>query len=93
MVPSNLRVMNLSSLVLEIHTIGFPIEGESIVVFLKDGDKVIFTLVTDCYRTENRDEIAQVFAEKENPPIDVFVWTHPDEDHSVGIETMLEAYD
>lgn len=93
MVPSNLRVMNLSSLVLEIHTIGFPIEGESIVVFLKDGDKVIFTLVTDCYRTENRDEIAQVFAGNDNPPIDAFVWTHPDEDHSVGIETMLEAYD
>lgn len=93
MIPSNLRVMNFSSLVLEIHTIGYPLEGESIVIFLKDGDNVIFTLVTDCYRTECRDEIAQVFAEKGNPTIDVFVWTHPDEDHSVGIDTMLNAYD
>ena len=37
-----LEVSDFASLVLEVHTVGYPVMGESIVTMLKDGDKVLF---------------------------------------------------
>lgn len=93
MIPSSLRCTRYSNLLLEIHTVGYPEMGESIVTFLKDGTKVLLTVITDSFKTGNADEIKLILEDNGHPSVNVFIWTHPDEDHSVGIETLLDEFD
>lgn len=88
-----LEVSDFSSLVLEVHTVGYPVMGESIVTMLKDGNKVLFTMVTDCFKTAYADVVKEILISNGKPSVDVLVWTHPDVDHSVGIEELLDAFD
>ena len=84
---------DFSNLVLEVHTVGYPTQGESIVTMLKDGDRVLFTVVTDSFCTDSSDEVSAILHRNGDPHINIFVWTHPDEDHSVGIENLLTTFD
>lgn len=88
-----LEVSDFSNLILEVHTVGYPVMGESIVTMLKDSGKVLFTMITDCFRTSEADIVTDILNQNGKPSIDVLVWTHPDEDHSVGIETLMETFD
>ena len=81
---------DFSNLVLEVHTVGYPTQGESIVTMLKDGDRVLFTVVTAAFYTDSSDEVSAILHRNGDPNINIFVWTHPDEDHSVGIEKVRE---
>ena len=78
---------------LEVHTVGYPVMGESIVTFLKDGAKVLLTVVTDSFKTDNADEVRRILDDNGHPTVNIFIWTHPDEDHSVGIENLLDEFD
>lgn len=93
MIPSLFRCDRYSNLWLEVYTIGYPDMGESIVTFLKDGNHVLMTVVTDYYKTDDADEVWRILEVNGHPPVDIFVWTHPDEDHSVGIESFLDEFD
>lgn len=93
MIPSSFHCTRYSNLVLEVHTVGYPEQGESIVTLLKDGAKVLLTVITDSYKIDNTDEVKQILEENGHPSVDIFIWTHPDEDHSVGIETLLDEFD
>ena len=93
MIPSSLYCTRYSNLLLEIYTIGYPQMGESIVTFLKDGVRVLLTVVTDSYKTDNADEVKHILEANGHPAINVFIWTHPDEDHSTGIEDLLDEFD
>ncbi len=93
MVPASLCCIKYSNLVLEIHTVGYPEMGESIVTFLKDGKKVLLTVVTDSFKTDDADEVKNILDDNGHPSINIFIWTHPDEDHSVGIEDLLHEFD
>ena len=93
MIPSSIRCTRYANLVLEVHTVGYPEQGESIVTFLKDGAKVLLTIITDSYKTDKADEVKQILEENGYPSVNIFIWTHPDEDHSVGIETLLDEFD
>lgn len=93
MIPSSLHCTRYSNLVLEVHTVGYPEMGESIVTFLKDGAKVLLTVITDSFKTDNADEVKRILEYNGHPTINIFIWTHPDEDHSVGIEDLLDEFD
>ena len=93
MIPTSLRCTRYSDLVLEVHTVGYPDMGESIVTFLKDGARVILTVVTDSFKTDYADEVKRVLDDNGHPSVNIFIWTHPDEDHSVGIENLLDEFD
>ncbi|GEM_PF-2273203 len=93
MIPSSLRCTRYSNLVLEVHTVGYPEQGESIVTFLKDGARVLLTVITDSYKTANTDTVKQILEDNGHPAVNIFIWTHPDEDHSVGIEALLDEFD
>ena len=93
MIPSSLRCTRYSNLVLEVHTVGYPEMGESIVTFLKDGSRVLLTVIIDSFKTDNADEVKRILEDNGHPSINIFIWTHPDEDHSVGIENLLDEFD
>lgn len=88
-----LKVENLCNLHLDIHTIGYPEEGESLLTLLCDANRVLFTVLTDCYEEDGYNHVASLMQKLDICQIDAFIWTHPDKDHSVGIPKILSKYD
>ena len=88
-----IQVEDFGDLRLVYSVIGYPDEGESIVFSLLNKQNPVYTIVTDSFKTDNYNHTIEVLKEYGVTIIDAFVWTHPDYDHSVGIEEMLELYD
>lgn len=78
---------------LEVYVIGYSPEGEAILILITEGNRILHSILTDCYRTAGSDCISSILNKYENPRIDWFVWTHPHEDHSVAISETLEGFD
>ena len=90
---SPLIVQDLNNLHLDIHTIGYPDEGESLLTLLCDGDRVLFSALTDCYEDNHYNHAKILLNRLQVKHVDAFIWTHPDEDHSVGIPNFLDEFD
>lgn len=88
-----LIVQDLNSLHLDIHTIGYPNEGETLLTLLCDGDKVLFSVLTDCYEYLHYNHAKKLLNRLQVKQIDAFIWTHPDKDHSIGIPDFLAKFD
>lgn len=83
---------------LRIFTIGYSSEGESILGIIDDGHKHLFSFVVDSYQIGNKEGFMfnatlEKLKELGICSIDAFIWTHPDDDHSKGIETLLATFD
>lgn len=76
-----------------VYVVGYPREGESIILTLQNKDKPVFTVVTDCYKEGVNNYTAYLLREIGVKEIDAFIWTHPDRDHSLGIIDMLSEFD
>ena len=82
---------NGNNLSLENHVIGYQVQGESTVVLLKKGDNVVFSMVIDSYQ-QSINATIDILKSNNINSLDFLVWTHPHEDHSEGIEILLEEY-
>lgn len=87
------QVNNLWNLRLHVYVVGYQPEGESIIFIISENDEIVFTIVTDCYRKSECDEVSKILESYSKPKIDLFVWTHPHDDHSIGIEQLLSNFD
>lgn len=67
--------------------------GESVLVLLCDGDRTLYSVLTDCYCSAEHNHLASLMANHQVKQIDAFIWTHPDQDHSKGIENTLNCFD
>lgn len=84
-----IQIHELSQLRVHVYLIGYADQGESIVVLLKEGtEKVLFSIVVDSYEVGGINKTTDLL----NSPIDILCWTHPDEDHSVGLEKIITGY-
>lgn len=88
-----LEVENLNNLHLDIYTIGYSNEGEAILTLLCNASEVLYAVLTDCYEENDYNYVSEVLNELNVKNIDAFIWTHPDEDHSIGIPNILAKYD
>lgn len=91
-------ISDVNNLQMHIYTIGYPTEGETVLSIICENNKVLFTSLTDCYENIDNEKkqynhVNSILAEYCNPPINIFIWTHPDKDHSVGITSILDRYD
>lgn len=93
MPKSRLIVPDFNYLHLDIHTIGYPNEGESLLTLLCDGNKVLFSVLTDCYEYKHYNHAKKLLNELQVKQIDIFIWSHPHQDHSVGIPKILDEFD
>lgn len=80
------------SLVFEINVIGYRAKGESIVFFLKTDDKVAYAGLVDCYELESVNMAVNLLSESGADYFDFVCWTHPHEDHSVGLVEIIRKY-
>ncbi|MCX8534338.1 MBL fold metallo-hydrolase [Chryseobacterium luquanense] len=87
-------VEDIDELTLEVFTVGYSEKGESQIIILLDkkNDNVRLTFVIDCYSTQTLHKTKDILDVYQIKHIDHFIWTHTDEDHSVGIEILIDHY-
>lgn len=87
-----LRKLFNKTLDFEINLIGYKNKGESIVFFLKADNEVVYSGLIDCYEDDS-ENVALRLLERENITCFDFVcWTHPHDDHTIGLEKILKEY-
>lgn len=89
-------VLNIKEIELHIYVLGyFPI-GESVlaVVWDKSEKRVLKSVLFDCYEQNDTNKMFSILNQYglDNRKLDFVIWTHPDEDHSVGFESLLKKY-
>lgn len=77
------------SLRLDIYLIGYDPEGESIVFNVIADDMIKYTGVIDCYKQNGVNLTLQLLEKLKIEKIHLLCWTHPDKDHSLGMEELF----
>lgn len=80
------------TLQLEVNVIGYHEQGESIVFFIKADGHVVYTGLVDCYRTKEQNIVRKVLEEEQVKKIDFICWTHPHDDHTMGLDEIWDQY-
>lgn len=78
---------------LRIFVIGYSDQGESIVtLFMDNHEHVFYTMVVDCYAKGDVNKTKELLDKFHVEHIDLLCWSHPDKDHSVGVDTLIENF-
>ncbi|PKL80295.1 MAG: hypothetical protein CVV25_04650 [Ignavibacteriae bacterium HGW-Ignavibacteriae-4] len=90
----NIFVDDIKKITLEVYTIGYTEKGESQVVLLYDNvnSKCILSFVIDCYSANNANLTHDILIQKNITNLNYFIWTHTDEDHSMGINYIIDTF-
>ena len=80
------------NLITRVYTVGFDPQGESILITICDGDRVLFAGLIDCFINDNN-YITNLFETLGIKKLNYFCITHPDFDHCVGVPKILDKLD
>jgi beta-lactamase superfamily II metal-dependent hydrolase len=85
---------NISNLSIFVYLIGYPDKGESVVLIIKDksSNHVLHSCVIDCYKNGTQLKTRDVLNSHNIKHLDVLCWTHTDEDHSIGLDEIINQY-
>lgn len=78
-------------LYIELYLIGYKNIGESVIFIVYCDNKIVYSGVVDSYEQEINKTV-DILNKKNIKKLDFICWTHPDEDHSIGIDTLLNNY-
>lgn len=90
----SIDICDLKNLLVRIITIGYEKKGESIIVLLKnkiDGN-IIHSLVIDSFCRNNQHRTVELLRDNNIEHLNIICWTHPDSDHSFGIDAILSEF-
>lgn len=90
--PVNVALSRRENLRVKIFVIGYPHQGESIVVLLMDCDTIIYSCVIDSFRNGSHNETIAILRQMNVDKLDTLCWSHPDYDHSLGIDTIIKEF-
>lgn len=87
-------VDDINKITLEVFTIGYTEKGESQVVLLYDNVNAncILSFVIDCYSVNESNITMDILNQYNINYLDYFIWTHTDEDHSIGINNIIDTF-
>lgn len=95
----NSEVLYYKDLVIRIFVIGYSSQGESIVVLFHHKNKpfpVYFSMVIDSFAIGRRpnyvNKTIEILRNYNVGKIDLLCWTHPDKDHTRGLDDILEEF-
>ena len=86
--------LNDDNLRAEIYLIGYPKMGESQLVLLRDksSGKIYFSAVIDSYTHDSVNKTIELLNLHSVKQLNLLCWTHPDKDHSIGIDTIFNDF-
>lgn len=76
----------------EINLIGYKEKGESIVFFLRADGKVVYAGLVDCYEKNSENRALMLLEKEKLTRVDFVCWTHPHEDHTLGMDKVLTQF-
>lgn len=86
-------ISNCRTLIVKIFVIGYRERGESIVILFFDKTNVVYSIVIDSYKAKGSDFFSsKILDENKVSKLNILCWTHPDIDHSLGIEELFDKY-
>lgn len=82
------------NLVINIHVVGYNYMGESIVVVFieKSTGDVIYSIVIDSFCRKNLHITYDLLESYKIDKIDMLCWSHPDYDHSLGLDMIIGRF-
>ena len=95
-ISNSIIELNMSSLHLRILAMGGKGFGESFLVLFHNNEKVIYSIVIDDFTTTiegDKVNLSKKFIDYWGiKKIDCIIWTHPHDDHSIGLADIIESY-
>lgn len=88
-------ISNFEKIYLEVYLIGYPNEGESILFLIRTSgveNRIIYSGVIDSFEVDNVNQTQNLMDYFSLEQVDFLCWTHPDDDHSIGIDAILDKY-
>lgn len=80
---------------LRIYVVGYPLRGESIICQIIDSSTsdILFSMVVDCFKYYNQNRTLEILKRNgiDQKKIDMVCWTHPDYDHSYGLDEIISS--
>lgn len=81
----------------KISVIGYGNIGESIVVFLLDGEEIFYAMVIDSYLVKRKNQpilnkTIDILKQNNVERLDALCWSHPHRDHSRGISKLVTDF-
>lgn len=79
---------------MRIITIGYQKQGESLIILLINrlDDSVLYSIVIDSFRRNSTNKTIDLLKANKVAALDMLCWSHPDFDHSCGIEDILNQF-
>jgi hypothetical protein len=88
-------VYDLRELTLKVFIVGYSTKGESIIVLIcnkSEDDVVLFSAVIDCFELDDINKTMDILNDNNVKELSLFCWTHPHEDHTLGILDVLNKF-
>lgn len=86
-------ISDCRKLILKLFVIGYRERGESIVILFFDKKRVVYSIVIDSYKAKESEFFtSKILDENKVSKLNMLCWTHPDIDHSLGIEDLFDKY-
>lgn len=93
---TEIPITSFANLRVKIFIVGYKNQGESIVVlFIDINDKkrpVKYSIVMDCFKYQKQNITDEILRRYSVDTISMLCWTHPDLDHSLGIDALIKKY-
>lgn len=88
-------VSDTSKLQIKLYVIGYKEQGESIIMLFVDtvNDTVVYSIVIDsCLANDGTSKTVEILDSSHVGKLNILCWTHPDTDHTLGIDTLVNDY-
>lgn len=81
-----------NNLIFELYLVGLKGLEESIIFFVKSNNCCLYSGMVDCYFTKQKSIIKELLEENNIKELNFLCWTHPHDDHSMGISDILDNF-
>lgn len=90
----SINVSACKNLLIKVFIIGYKKRGESIVILFTDKstNNVIYSIVIDSFKHNNVNKTIDILNLYGINSINMLCWSHPDLDHTWGIDELLKSY-
>jgi beta-lactamase superfamily II metal-dependent hydrolase len=90
-------ISDRSNLLVKVYVIGYSERGESILILFMDkgdGNRVLYSLAIDSFKYKGIHKTTELMDQHgiKDKKLDMLVWSHPDYDHTYGIQEILNGY-
>lgn len=96
---NHISISDRKNLLIKVFVFGYPTKGESILVLFIDKqygnkNKVLFSMVIDSFKFRGINKTVDIMSSigLMDQKIDMLIWSHPDYDHTYGIDTILKKF-